>query len=90
MTVTTPKPSHLATLIWQIWATVCLTAFLVHEFYWILTGHPENTLSANVWRALKVRSKAPIREHTPLWVLSLGLWLTVTSWLTFHFWFKWW
>lgn len=84
------KPSRLFTHLWQAWALVALVWFGIQEAWALVTGHPENTLSWNVWRALKVQPHEHLSDHPALWVLSLGLFVTVVVFLLGHFWFKWW
>lgn len=84
------KPSHLVTHLWIAWALVTLVFFLVLEFYEIRTGHVENTLSWNVWRAFRLQPHMRLRDHPAFWLLTLGLWLTMVTWLTGHLWFQWW
>lgn len=53
--------------------------FLGPEIY-ALSTNAANTLSDYVWQALK--------PNSAVWYLTLGGWLTLTSWLVFHFWFR--
>jgi hypothetical protein len=64
---------------WRIYLALFTTAFLGPEIY-ALSSNASNTLSDFVWRTLK--------PNSAVWYLSLGLWVTLTSWLVFHFWFR--
>lgn len=96
-------PSAFANRYWSIWAefgliagTLLLGSFLYYEFWSLAHGHPENTLSAQVWYRLKVQP-VPVDQWSAIQVLTLILWLVmwlfvflIAAWLTGHFWFlKW-
>ena len=64
---------------WPLFLVFITVAFMTPEGYALATGKA-NTLSYWVWREL--------RPASAQWYLSLGFYLTVVSWLVYHFWFK--
>jgi hypothetical protein len=65
---------------------VCAALFLGPEIY-ALVSNSANTLSAWVWRALKIHDHESFSEWSALDYLTFGLWLVLVSWLSLHFWF---
>lgn len=72
---------------WLIWFLVTLTSFAVPEAYALVTRHPENTLSSQIWA---LEGVVPGR-WTPIWMWSAGHYLVgfglglILIWLFFHF-----
>ena len=78
-------PNNYATVYWAVWSVLMGVGFLVFEFWQIATGHPENTLSAQVWRmAHVVAGQAPAQWAIEHWVFAV-LFGLLASWLTVHF-----
>ncbi len=64
---------------WPYWLCTVVVTFLAPEIFALYTN-AGNTLSDFIWRSL--------RPNSAVWYLSLGVWVTLTSWLVFHFWFR--
>lgn len=73
---------------WPIFLVTMLVAFLVAEIYALVTGGAANTLSNWVWVKLNVTSHEKISQWSALDYLMFGEWLTLVSWLTWHFFFR--
>lgn len=71
---------------WTIWLSVLLATFLAPEIYGLCTNSA-NTLSAWVWRALKISSHESLVYWSAADFLVFGAWLTLVIWLTGHFFF---
>lgn len=56
------------------------------EIYALATNS-YNTLSNWVWTTLQVTRNEPVHDWNATQFLTLGLFVMVTSWLFFHFWF---
>jgi len=69
---------------WGAWywpvALIAVTVIIMGPEIYALITNVFNTLSWWVWRT--------DIKGTARWYLSLGAWITVTSWLTYHFWFR--
>lgn len=72
---------------WTIWLLVMASGFLAAELYALASGQGPNTLSAYVWRALKITNHQPIGGWSATDFLVFGLWMVLLIWLTFHFFF---
>lgn len=72
--------------VWPIWLGVSVSVFLGFEI-WGLVTNSANTLSAWVWRALKISANESISQWTASDYLTFGIWVVLFSWLTFHFFF---
>jgi len=70
-------------------AIAVLGFFLVPEVYALVTNY-RNTLSFWVWSTLRVNAGEPIRKWTALHYLAAGIYLVLVTWLTGHFFFRWW
>jgi len=78
-------PANYATTFWEIWFGVLFASFMSFELYQIASGHPENTLSAQVWRlAHVVASQSPTQWAPQHWAFVVVFGLLV-AWLTVHF-----
>lgn len=73
---------------WPVWLITAVVTFLVPEIYALVSGHPANTLSDWVWRTLKIAKNQHIGAWTAADFLVFGCWLTLVTWLTFHFFFR--
>lgn len=75
---------------WPLWIVLMFgVTFLIPEI-WALTHEKDgddNTLSNWVWMNLDV-PKAQQLPWTAAHYLVFGMWLTLVSWLTFHFFFR--
>lgn len=69
---------------WTCWFGAFITAFLIPELWALFTGHPDNTLSANVWRLEQIAPGQHVWQWTALHVLIAGLLVVVLGWLLFH------
>lgn len=75
-------------LYWPYFLIVTSLAFMGPEIFALATN-AKNTLSDYAWYELGV--KAPTESfsaHSAAWLLSLGMWLVVAIWLTYHIWFE--
>ena len=79
-------PFNWASLYWLGWVAA---GFGGPEAWAIVSGHPENTLSAQVWRILDTIARQPMSawawQH---WVGAVVL-LVLFAWLSVHFAFGW-
>lgn len=71
---------------WSVYLVVVIVGVLIPEIYALFTN-VNNTLSYWVWQELGVSTDHPT-PYTALWYLSLALWISLGSWLTFHFWWR--
>lgn len=71
---------------WPTWLCVSVAAFLGPELY-ALVCNWRDTLSAWVWRSLKLAPHEPVWSWNATDYLVFGVWLVLVSWLTFHFFF---
>lgn len=71
---------------WVVWLAVLLAGFLPAEIFG-LVSNTSNTLSAWVWRMLKVMPNQDWVSWTAEDFLVFGCWLVLVSWLTGHFFF---
>lgn len=74
---------------WPIWLAFALITFGVPEVAALITN-VNNTLSDFVWRILGVTDHQSVWQWSAARVLTLGVWLTVVTWLTWHFWLRIW
>lgn len=74
---------------WPLWALLALLTFGIPEIVALITN-VDNTLSDYVWRELGVSDHQSVWQWSAVRVLSLGVWLTVVTWLTWHFWLRIW
>ena len=73
---------------WPIFLIVTSLAFLGPEIAALVTN-VKNTLSDYARYELDVTTPTqPFTAHTAAWLLSLGVWITVVVWLSFHIWFE--
>jgi hypothetical protein len=78
---------------WLWWAILALGGgFLGPELWALFTGHPENTLSAQVWRIEGLTPGEPldVTAWTFAHVALGGLFMLLFLWLIGHFVFGWW
>ena len=71
---------------WPTWLTVMCVTLLVPEI-WALAVNVKNTLSWWVWGKLEVTTEQQL-PWTAAHYLVFGFWLTLVSWLTWHFFFR--
>jgi len=71
---------------WPLWLTVTTVTLMGPEVF-ALTEHAKNTLSEWVWEQLSVPAEQQL-PWTAAHYLIFGAWLTVISWLTWHFFFR--
>lgn len=73
-------------IVWPWFLGVMVSVFLLFEIYGLCTNSA-NTLSAWVWRALKISSNESVSQWSAGDFLTFGLWVVLITWLSFHFWF---
>lgn len=78
-------PWNAVSWYWLWWAILSFTGFIVMELYQVATGHPENTLSAQVWRMLGVVSGQDIIYWNVAHFLFIILLIALDVWLIGHF-----
>jgi hypothetical protein len=75
-------------LYWPIMLIVTSLLFLGPEVYALITNF-KNTLSDYARFELNVTTPTQgFTTHSAAWILTLGMWLVITFWLTFHIWFE--
>lgn len=73
---------------WPVWLTVATLTLMGPEIYALITiAQYRNTLSDWVWNILSVPPGQQL-PWTAAHYLIFGGWLTVVSWLTWHFFFR--
>jgi hypothetical protein len=73
---------------WPIFLIAVSLAFLVPEIVALATN-VKNTLSDYAWYELDITTpQEHFSAHTAAWFLSLGMWLVIAVWLTYHVWFQ--
>jgi hypothetical protein len=72
---------------WPTWLIVTLVTLMGPEIAALVSQHPDDTLSEWVWRQLQVTTGQQL-PWTAAHYLVFGSWLTVVSWLTWHFFFR--
>jgi hypothetical protein len=79
------QPSHFVTLYWELWFFLSTLTFLVQELYQLFSGHPENTLSDNIWRLEKLVPGQAIMNWTFFHFAFTAMFIVLAIWLTGHF-----
>ena len=69
---------------WLGWFLTAVAAFLGPELYALASNHPENTLSAQVWRLEQIAPGQHVWQWTALHVLIGGLLGVLLVWLLGH------
>jgi hypothetical protein len=77
---------NLASVYWLGWVVVGFGGF---EGYAVVTGHPENTLSAQVWRVLDTVARQPMSAWSWQHWVGMTVVLVLFAWLSVHFAFGW-
>jgi len=73
---------------WPVFLIAVSLAFLVPEILALATN-VKNTLSDYAWYELDITTpQEHFSAHTAAWFLSLGMWLVIAIWLTYHIWFE--
>lgn len=71
---------------WLVWLVAAFATFIVPELYALVSGHPENTLSAQVWRLEGIlNGNAPLVNWTAVHFLLGGMFAVIFVWLIGHF-----
>lgn len=71
---------------WPIFLIITSVAFLVPEIIALFTN-TKNTLSDYAWFELNITvPQERFSAHTAAWFLSLGMWIVIAIWLTYHIW----
>ena len=73
---------------WPVFLIAVSLAFLIPEIAALATN-AKNTLSDYAWYELDITTpQEHFSAHTAAWFLSLGMWLVIAVWLTYHVWFQ--
>lgn len=72
---------------WPVWLSVMAATLLIPETLALWSRQPDDTLSEWVWRKLQVSTDQQL-PWTAAHYLIFGVWLTLISWLTWHFFFR--
>lgn len=73
---------------WPWYLILASLAFLIPESI-ALAVNTRNTLSDYAWYELNVKTPTQaFSAHTAAWFLSLGVWIVIAIWLTYHIWFE--
>lgn len=75
---------------WLLWFVLAFASFIVPELWAILTGHTENTLSAQVWNLESATTGSSIVSWTAIHWLLGGIFVVLFVWLIGHFVFRIW
>lgn len=76
---------------WLWYVLAAFVAFIVPELYALASGHPENTLSAQVWRLEGILNRNfPLVQWTAVHFLLGGVFIVAFIWLIGHFTFGIW
>lgn len=70
---------------WLGWFVITFGSFLSMEVYQLVTGHPERTLSAAIWRLEAWQPGQPFWQWTAGHFLFMGVFTLLIFWLFFHF-----
>jgi hypothetical protein len=74
---------------WPIFLTIAFLAFIIPEILALVKiGPVDNTLSNWVWSELKITSNEKMNKWSALDFLIFGQWMTLMTWLTWHFFFR--
>lgn len=73
---------------WSWFLIVVTLGFAIPEVIALITNY-KNTLSDYARFELDITTPTEaFGAHSAAWLLSLGLWLVLAFWLTFHIWFE--
>lgn len=76
---------------WLVWFLVAFPlGFLIPETIALATNHPENTLSAAIWRLEDLAPGQPIGHWSAFHLLFIGTLGLLFVWLLGHFAAGWW
>jgi hypothetical protein len=75
---------------WFLWFVTAVTTFLVPELWALLSGRPENTLSAQIWRLERFVPGEALWAWNYFHFLFAGVLLLLDLWLFGHFVFGLW
>jgi hypothetical protein len=73
---------------WPVWLSLFAGTFLLREIWALVTRRTQDTLSDWVWDILRISSNEPLTSWNGTDYLVFGAWLTLFSWLTWHFFFR--
>ena len=82
------KHAWSAATYWPVWLVLFLGTFGVREGLALASGRPGDTLSDWVWRVLRITSNETPSHWSAVDYLVFGAWVTVFTWLTWHFFFR--
>lgn len=84
--MTTPGGWNAWSWYWLTWFVLCFPAtFFIPEMYALLTGHAENTLSAQIWRLEGFVPGQPFTSWSAVHFLIGGVIAVLLIWLLGHF-----
>lgn len=72
---------------WPVFLITASVAFLIPEILALVTN-VSNTLSDYAWHELNIPRPGTPVIHSAAWLLTLGVWLVMAFWLTWHIWFR--
>jgi archaellum biogenesis protein FlaJ (TadC family) len=73
---------------WTWFLIVTSLAFIIPEVFALITN-AKNTLSDYAWYELNVKTpQEQFSAHSAAWFLSMGMWIVIAVWLTYHIWFE--
>lgn len=72
---------------WPVWLGVVIVTLMVPESVALMSKQADDTLSEWVWRQLKVTTDQQL-PWTAAHYLVFGGWVTLMTWLTWHFFFR--
>lgn len=70
---------------WPLMLASAFLAFIGPEVYALVSGKPQNTLSAWVWKVLNIHANETPAQWNALDFLVFGVWVVIFLWLSFHF-----
>lgn len=74
--------------LWLIWFVLSFLTFLIPEAIALISGHPEHTLSASIWRLEQYDPETGKRAWNAFHFLFACELITLDFWLFFHFIFR--
>lgn len=72
---------------WPAWLLLATGTLLVREVWALVTHRAQDTLSDWVWHVLQITKHEPMALWNATDFIVFGCWLTLVTWLTYHFFF---
>lgn len=82
---TNHQPSAFMSAYWACWSLGWFISFIIPELMALFSGHPENTLSDNIWRLEKLVPGQAIINWTFFHFAFTGMFILTALWLSGHF-----